>query len=80
VLTVSCGLTCSLPPVGTSPTGGVLANTSGGPGGGSSSIVALEAVNPALTFEESLDQLLIEIAPPTATEDPGLLRRAPTCR
>jgi hypothetical protein len=80
VLTVSCGLGCSLPPVGASPTGGVLANSSGGPSGGSTAVVALEAVNPVLTFEESLDLLLIEIAPAGVTEDPNLLRRAPTCR
>jgi hypothetical protein len=83
VLTFVCGAdpSCSLPPVGASPTGGILAN--GVPGGSSppssGSTIVASATNPILTAEQNLEQVLVEVAPEGIGEDPLLTRRAPGC-
>jgi hypothetical protein len=82
VLTFVCGSSCSLPPVGASPTAGILANgVAGGPSSPSSSAstVVASATNPILTAEQNLEQVLVEIAPEGIGQDPLLTRRAPGC-
>ncbi len=79
-LTATCGSSaCTLPPAGATPTGGILANQSGSSSSSTSAAVA-NATSPILIAEQTLEQVLIEVAPEGIGQDQLLTRRAPGCR
>ena len=80
-LTALCGSSaCTLPPAGVSPTGGILANQSGSSSSSSTSAAVANATSPILIAEQTLEQVLIEVAPEGIGQDQLLTRRAPGCR
>jgi hypothetical protein len=75
VLTLSCGGSCALPPIGPTPTAGILANSTGSPSSSSSPL--LDTTSLTLPLQQNAAIALIEIAPEPTT---GEVRRAPVCR
>jgi hypothetical protein len=77
-LTFVCGSSCTLSPVGLSPTAGILANQVGSSSSGSAAIA--NATTPILLAEQTIEQVLVELTPYGIGEEAFLTRRAPGCR
>jgi hypothetical protein len=80
VLTLLCGGSCVLSPVGATPTAGILANQSPASSSALISSTPIDTTSTLIALQQDQDERILDAAPEETTEESADIQRAPVCQ